>query len=86
MRSVTGVFAHAIPIAFVAATHLASPRARPLALVAANIMTQIAVKASSVAPFSSLRRWFSREIMCTGYSNGRVPFTIHTIRINRIEM
>ncbi|ESU40131.1 Vacuolar protein sorting/targeting protein VPS26 [Giardia duodenalis] len=86
MRSVTGVFAHAIPIAFVAATHLASPRARPMVLVAVNIMTQIAVKASSAALFSSLRRWFSREIMCTGYSNGRVLFTIHTIRINRIEI
>ena len=86
MRSVTGVFAHAIPIAFVAAMHLASPRARPLALVAVNIMTQIAVKASSAALFSSLRRWLSREVMCTGYSNSRTPFTTHIIRINRIEM
>ena len=48
MRFVTGIFAYAIPIAFVAATHLASSRARPMALVAVNIMTQIGTGVASL--------------------------------------
>ena len=70
MRSVTGVFAHAIPIAFVAVTDLASPRARPLALIAVNLVTQFSTGiASIVVAF----------VFATGtYANDSVKSFLHT--------
>ncbi|ESU45112.1 Transporter, MFS superfamily [Giardia duodenalis] len=48
MRFITGIFAYAIPIAFVTVTDLASPRSRPLALIAVNLVTQFGTGIASI--------------------------------------
>lgn len=47
MRFLMGVFAYAIPLGFVTLSDLANPRARPIALIMANVMTQIGTGISS---------------------------------------
>ncbi|ESU35503.1 Transporter, MFS superfamily [Giardia duodenalis] len=48
MRFATGIFAYAIPIGFVTVADLASPRARPMALIAINVMTLIGTAIASI--------------------------------------
>ncbi|ESU35531.1 Transporter, MFS superfamily [Giardia duodenalis] len=48
IRFATGIFAYAVPISFVTVADLASPRARPMALIAVNIVTQIGTGIASV--------------------------------------